>query len=82
MLSINGIENQPGGPSYWKLNSSLLDDENLVSLINTKYPEWRNEFSEVQDPRLFWALMKYKIRQESINYSKLKEKERRSAFEE
>ena len=37
-----------------------------------------DEFKEVSDPRLFWDLMKYRIRQESISYSKLKAKERRS----
>ena len=26
VLSLNGAENGPRGPSYWKLNSSLLDD--------------------------------------------------------
>jgi len=70
VLSLNGTENGPRGPSYWKLNSSLLDDKEYVSLINTKYPLWNDEFKEVKDPRLFWDLMKYKIRQESIFYSK------------
>ena len=78
VLSINGIESRPRGPSFWKLNSSLLDDEEYVSLINMKYPLWNDEFKEVNDPRLFWDLMKYRIRQESISYSKLKAKERRS----
>ena len=78
VLSLNGTENGPRGPSYWKLNSSLLDDKEYVSLINTKYPLWNDEFKEVKDPRLFWDLMKYKIRQESIFYSKMKAKERRS----
>ena len=78
VLSINGIENRPRGPSFWKLNSSLLDDKEYVSLINMKYPLWNDEFKENNDPRLFWDLMKYRIRQESISYSKLKAKERRS----
>ena len=78
VLSINRIESRPRGPSFWKLNSSLLDDKEYVSLINMKYPLWNDEFKEVNDPRLFWDLMKYRIRQESISYSKLKAKERRS----
>ena len=78
VLSINGIENSPRGPSFWKLNSSLLDDKEYVSLINMKYPLWNDEFKDVTDPRLFWDLMKYRIRQESISYSKLKARERRS----
>ena len=34
VLSINGLENRSRGPSFWKLNSSLLDDKEYVSLIN------------------------------------------------
>lgn len=49
-----------------------------VSLINIKYPLWNDKFKEVTDLRLFWDLLKYRIRQESISYSKLKAKERRS----
>ena len=78
VLSLNGTENGPRGPSYWKLNSSLLDDMEYVSLINTKYRLWNDEFKDVKDPRVFCDLMKYKIRQESIFYSKMKAKERRS----
>jgi len=71
VLSLNGIENGPRGSSHWKLNSSLLDDKEYVFLINTKYPLWNDEFKEVKDPRLFWDLMKYKLRQESIFYSNI-----------
>ena len=53
-----------------------------MSSINFRYPLWNEEFKEVQDPRLFWDLMKYRIRQESIRYSKIKAKERRSKLAE
>ena len=52
--------------AYWMIRN--------MSLIHTKYPLWNDEFKEVKDPRLFWDLMKYKIRQESIFYSKMKAK--------
>jgi len=77
VLSINGIEIRSRGPSFWKLNSNLLDDKECVFNL-MKYPLWNDEFKEVTDLRLFWDLMKYRIRQESISYSKLKAKERRS----
>ena len=78
VLSINGLENRSRGPSFWKLNSSLLDNKEYVSLINMKYPLWNEEFKEITDPRLLWDLMKDRIRQETISYSKQKAKERRS----
>ena len=48
VLSINGIENTSRGPSFWKLNSSSLDDNEYVSLMNTKYSLWNDELKEVQ----------------------------------
>ena len=35
-LQIDSIEKQPTGPSYWKLNSSLLDDQKYIELIKDR----------------------------------------------
>ena len=40
------------------------------------------EFTDIQDPRLFWDLIKYKIRQVTISYSKGKARERRVKLSE
>ena len=73
-LRINSIDEHARGPSHWYFNSSLLDDENYVGLISSKYDEWLNEFKEVHDKRLLWDLVKYRIRQITISYSKQKAK--------
>ena len=31
-LSFNSLKDQPFGPSYWKFNASLLQDENYIQL--------------------------------------------------
>ena len=36
------------------------------------------EFKDIDDPRLFWDLIKYKIRQDTISYSKFKARERKA----
>ena len=36
------------------------------------------EFKDIDDPRLFWDLTKYKIRQDTISYSKRKARERKA----
>ena len=46
------LNEQNRGPSYWKFNSSLVDDENYVLAINQKVPEWLEEFKEVIDKRV------------------------------
>ena len=66
------------GPSFWKFNASLLNDCDFVALINNNYHVWLDEFKDITDPRLLWDLFEYKIRQDTISYSKEKAKERRA----
>jgi len=69
ILLSDGIEEKSHGPSFWKFNASLLDDNDYVALINDNYQVWVEEFRDIHDPRLLWDLLKYKIRQETISYS-------------
>ena len=78
VLQVNSVEKQPTGPSYWKFNSSLLEDPEYINLINDNVPSWLVEFNDVLDKGLLWDLIKYKIRQVSMKYSKTKARERRS----
>ena len=78
VLQVNSVEKQPTGPSYWKFNSSLLKDPEYINLINDNVPSWLVEFNDVLDKGLLWDLIKYKIRQVSMKYSKTKARERRS----
>ena len=66
--------------SFWKFNASLIDEEMYVSLIRDKYSTWIEEGSEIEDPRVLWDYVKYKIRQETIVYSKSKARERRATL--
>ena len=78
ILAIKSVESQTHGPSFWKFNASLLNDCDYVALINNNYHVWLDEFKDITDPRLLWDLFKYKIRQDTISYSKEKAKERRA----
>ena len=77
VLHFNSIEEQRHGPSYWKFNASLLDDPDFCKLITESVPVWREEFIEVNDKRVLWDLIKYRIRQVSIKFSKVKANARR-----
>lgn len=63
--------------SHWCFNSSLLCDENYIELISAKYDYWVQDFADAHDTHLLWDLIKHKIRQSTISYSKRKAKERR-----
>ena len=80
-LTLNSLVKQKFGPSYWKFNSSLLEDASYIQLISSNYPAWLDEFKEVNDKRVLWDLIKYRIRQVSIKYSKQKARERRARLE-
>ena len=54
-----------------------MDDEDFVTLINESVPKWLDEFSSVIDKRLLWDLIKYRIRQVTMKYSKEKACQRR-----
>ena len=40
VLHFNNIEKQKHGPSFWKFNSSLAEDEKFVTLINESMAIW------------------------------------------
>lgn len=52
-LQFKGMENLPHGPSFWKFNASLLEDEEYIAKINEKYSEWIEECKEIKDPRVY-----------------------------
>ena len=76
-LHFNNIVDQKHGPSFWKFNASLAEDGNFVTLINESIPTWLEEFKTIEDKRLLWDLIKYKIRQLSIKYGKEKARKKR-----
>ena len=81
-LQINSIEDKVRGPSHWMFNSSLLEDDTYVDLISSSRDVWLKEFEDIHDKQLLWDLVKYKIRQTTISYSKGKAKERRNKLAE
>ena len=79
--SINGLDDLEKGPNFWKFNSNLVNDSVYCELLTTEYANWVEEFKEVQDKRVLWDLIKYKIRQQTIRYSKTKAREGRAKLQ-
>ena len=83
VLSINSVENQTRGPSFWKFNASYLDDKDYVKMVNGKYQIWIQEFMDVKGSSgSSGNSSKYRIRQETMSYSKSKARERRASLRE
>eukprot|EP00745_Piridium_sociabile_P027994 TRINITY_DN45049_c0_g1_i1.p1 TRINITY_DN45049_c0_g1~~TRINITY_DN45049_c0_g1_i1.p1 ORF type:complete len:229 (-),score=24.33 TRINITY_DN45049_c0_g1_i1:29-715(-) len=66
------------GPSYWKLNNSLLKDSAYVECINRTIDIFKQKCTEDIDPHNKWELCKIKIRETSQFYSKNKQQQKRN----
>ena len=69
-MHISSHRQATRGPAYWRMNMSLLDDDiNLCEILKNCKSEYNN-----YDSRNLWELLKYKIREYSIAYSKQKQR--------
>ena len=82
-LETGELENELRGPAYWKMNCSLLADEEYVNSVTESIPIWAAEGrKELSDDRSVWDWIKYNIRAHvswhSKKWSKEREKKERS----
>ena len=71
------IEETGRDPSFWQFNYSLLEDDDYIKLVTDRCNIWLEEGKDIQDPTVLWDFTKYKIRYETISYSKQKAKNRK-----
>ena len=81
-LNFRKIAEHKPGPSYWKFNSSFVNDREYTDFIKNSYPNWLEEYKEITSKRLLWDIIKYRIRKETITFSKRKARERRDKLSE
>ena len=70
ILEFQEVETRARGKGYWKVNSSILDEEEYMKQLQANKIKSSKEFKDIEDPRMIWELFKYKIRQFSMRYSK------------
>ena len=72
----------PRGPGFWKLNTSFLSDIDYISKIKDTIQQTKNEYSNdpFVSPALLWEMIKLKVRESSLYYSK--ERKKKSALQE
>jgi hypothetical protein len=58
------------GPGLWKFNSSLLHDIQYVAEIKTLIKDLTENMKTMQNKAEKWEIIKYQIRQKTIQYSK------------
>ena len=70
LLSLLWPDENPRRPGFWKFNNSLLEDKEYKTKILELYPHLREKYYYVNDPQLFWELIKMEIRCTTILFSK------------
>ena len=71
------LHSNPRGPGFWKLNTSFLTELEYINQIKTTiqetYEEYKND--ESVSPSLLWEMIKLKVCEKSLRYSKNKTKQ-------
>ena len=73
------------GSGLWKMNASLLSDEDYKNKLKKLIHEWLLQYRGITDHNVKWELIKYEVRKFSIHFSKNKskiEKEHKDKLEE
>ena len=52
LLKVCGTKRSSKGPSYWKLNNSLLQDKVFTELLKTEIPKFFQESEELRNPMM------------------------------
>ena len=51
-LNFKKIAEHTPGPSYWKFNSSLVNDREFTDFIKNSHPNWLEEYKDITTPSL------------------------------
>ena len=64
----------PRGRGFWKLNTSLLKEEEYLNLIKKTIYQTKSEYQSDNsvNPALLWEMIKMKVREKSISYAAAK----------
>ena len=73
-LLLSWTSETPRGPGLWKFNNTLLGDTDYVTKIHETYSRARAFYSDLEDKRLLWEMLKMEMRATTISFSKNKAK--------
>ena len=77
-LLLEGVAKQ--GRGWWKMNTSLLSDNEYISLVRSTIKHVKTDLINLSNKDIAWDYIKCRIRTESITYSIKKKKTVRRTF--
>ena len=66
--------NQKRGRGYWKLNNSLINNQDYIDNVKKLIVDTQCELKDIKSYRLTWELLKIRIKEFSIKYSVCKKR--------
>ena len=66
-ISLSWSSETPRGPSLWKFNDTLLNNEKYIAMLRNTYTETRTYYSNLEDKRISWEMIKMEIRSATIS---------------
>lgn len=80
VVSVVGLtySDIPTGKSFWKLNTSILCDQDYLEMVEDFWRQWRSRASDYGSRLLWWDHGKTHIRALTVKYSTNKRKEQRA----
>lgn len=76
-LEIVPGKNDLRGRGFWKFNNSLLNDRSYITSLEHIFNSKKEEYSDTNDKRVLWDLLKYEIQSYTMEYAIKKAKIRR-----
>ena len=58
------------GPGIWKMNTKTMFSKSFRESLEKLWPIWSNDINSYQNPIAWWEIIKYKIKQLTIEISK------------
>ena len=63
---------------HWKFNASLLKDDEYTNSLRINMYDWSMKYKHIASKQLYWELIKYKVNNYPIQYSKQKKENEES----
>ncbi|RUA06759.1 MAG: hypothetical protein DSY43_01270 [Gammaproteobacteria bacterium] len=81
-LKFKIFESEKGGPSFWKFNNSLVENERYCAELKKQIKDLKTSLNNegIFNPQSRWELIKYQIRKFSMAFSKELARNRRKAY--
>ena len=81
-VTFKHLNDESKGRNYWKINNSLLEDNEFVDIMSNKITEFVQMSQQLTSERSKWEYIKYKIREWVQQQSKIKARDRREAVKQ